>query len=167
MKLTPEDDVKRKREIAELLVAAETNCPGIIRVRPNAGRISVAVQLLAEIGYRKPFLASGRQFAIDSFLTYPDACDCLLTYSFLICEDDERRHHIWNGYGVYKKWFGMLPRFEGHEPIIFAVNIQPVFLLLADVLEPNSTWEAEQQAKIVDSLRELFTKNPPPKVTDQ
>jgi hypothetical protein len=158
----PEEHHERKRQIAELLVAAETNFPGSIRLYPNSGRTSTAIQLLAEIGYRKPLLKAGAQFAMDCFLTYSDACSHLLTYCMLVCSDNQGRQHVWNGYGVFKKCFPTLPRFEGNEPIIYAVNIKPVVMAMAEVLDPNPVLQAEEEQQVTEELREFFKNNPPP-----
>ena len=158
----PDEHIERKQNIAQFLVTAETLVPGSIRLYPNPGRTATALSLLAELGYKKPFLTSGAQFAMDCFLTYPNACDRLLTHCLLACSDDEHRQHIWDGYGVFKKCFpGLLPRFEGHEPIIYIINIKPVVEDMSSFLEPSETLKAEADEKALEQVREFFQKNPP------
>jgi hypothetical protein len=128
-------------------------------MKPNPSRISVALDLLSEIGFKKPFLASGRQFVIDSFLTYPSACDQLLTYCYLVgARDHSDRLHLWDGFGRYKAWCKVVPEFRGDEPVIFLVNIAPIWhspidsmKSFSDLLEPQRDTHDETAAAISSS----------------
>lgn len=163
MKPTTEE-FARKRLIAERLVATETAIPSSILLYPNTSFIPVALQPLLELGFRKPFLTSAKRFVIDCFLTYPAACDLLLGHCFLLNHDEQHRWHIWNGYGTYKDCVRILPRFEGDEPILFAINLEPVFPLFADVLERSPTLEAEMRERAEAEVREYLTQHPPAKI---
>jgi len=158
MNPVPVELIERKKMIAGLLVHLETNQPGSIRVHTNSAQIPTAIKLLAEQGHKKPFFASAQQFVIDCFLTYPEACDLLLTYCLLEAPDARRRRHVWNGYGVYKKCFDMLPRFQGHEPAFFIVALEPVFELFVGMLEPNRTILEENRQRGPELLAALQAK---------
>ena len=158
MNPVPVELLQRKELIAGLLVYLETNQPGSIRVHTNSAQIPVAIKLLAEIGHKKPFFASAEQFVIDCFLTYPKACDLLLTYSYLEAPDAKRRRHIWNGYGVYKKCFDLLPRLRPDEPAFFVVTLENVFEMFVDFLEPNKTILEENRRRGPEFLAALQAK---------
>ncbi len=140
------EQLQRKQRIAKELVRIETERPGSIRMKPNPWCCSFALDHLAEIGYKKPFLASRQQFAIDCFLTYPDACDRLLTYCFLVGErNSQGLLPLWNGFGDYKASWSTLPQFQGNESIIYVLGVAPVLffpvdggILFYQLLEPAS-----------------------------
>jgi len=160
---TPEE-LKRKKEIAEQLVQIETACPGSIRLRANPGAMPAALKILSQAGFKKPFLALSQQFVIDTFLSYPLACDLLLPYCFLVGpKDEQHRLHIWDGFGNYKSWCRILPPLQRDEPVMFIINIAPIFIfqisstgIFCDLLEPNRTFEKE--------MLESLNKNRPPTI---
>jgi hypothetical protein len=146
-----DNDLKRKRELAEQLVRLETDCPGSIRLRANPSRLQLALDLLSQLGFKKPLFASREQFVIDCFLSHISACDLLLTYCALVGpKDPQDRLHVWNGQGDYKGWLRILPQFRHGDPLFFVINIAAAFLspidsqrFFCDLLETNRTVEKE------------------------
>lgn len=127
-------DLTRTLEIADHLVRFETASPGSIQLRTNPNRFSLAVDLLDQAGFEKPFLASKGQFIIDCFVGHVLACNLLLLNCLLIGPEDSRElRHVWNGRGHYKGSFHDLPRgFSERAPFFCVVNIAPVFSLPID-----------------------------------
>jgi hypothetical protein len=167
-----DDDLKRKRVLAEQLVRLETDYPGSIRLRANPSKLPLALDLLSQLGFKKPLFTSKEQFVVDCFLSHISSCDLLLTYCALVGpKDPQDRLHLWNGRGYYKGWLRILPHFQYDDPLFFVINIAPVFLspidserFFCDLLEPNRTVEKEMQDELEVKVREAFVKNPPPKV---
>jgi hypothetical protein len=165
-------DLKRKRELAEQLVRLETDYPGSIRLRANPSRLPLALDLLSQLGFKKPLFTSKEQFVIDCFLSHIPACDLLLTYCALVGpKDPQDRLQLWNGRGDYKGSLRILPHFQYGDPLFFVINIAPVFLsaidserFFCDLLEPNRTVKKEMQDKLEAEVRDAFAKNPPPKI---
>jgi hypothetical protein len=125
------EDRVRALEIADHLVRFETASPGTVRLKTNPNKHSLAVDLLAQAGFEKPFLAPKGQFIIDCFVGHVVACNLLLLNCLLIGpEDSQELRHMWNGRGHYKGSLHDLPRtFSERVPFFCVVSIAPVLQL--------------------------------------
>jgi hypothetical protein len=144
------EQLSRKLELATHLVRIETENPGIVRLHTNPFLLDRAVAVLAREGFRKRLFASSEKFVIDQFLSHVRACDTLMGSCAIVGPPDAQRNYpMWTGYGEYKTTVGLVPSFRGHDRILFAINVGPIFFfpidahrLFCHLVEPFEQFQA-------------------------